>query len=291
MTYSTAPTPCGSASYGEIEDYVVNIGLSVNANFTADVTSLCETNQVQFTDNSTGGATSWSWTFQGGTPTTSIEQNPLVTYNIAGNYDVTLQVSNGSTSNSTTKPAYIEVMTAPTQAGPISGDNIVGIGEVEIYNVPALDECSLYNWTLTPEDAGTMVVTMNSVEVTWSEYFTGYATLQVCGGNDCGMGPYSAGFEVMVSDYTGINTVNGAAIEIYPNPNKGQFNLTLNSAGTTTFELKLVNALGMIIFDKMVEVNGVYNENINVGNMAEGIYYLSAKNDANFMIRKVVVQK
>ena len=291
MTYSTAPTPCGSASYGEIEDYVVNIGASVNANFTANVTSLCETSQVQFTDNSTGGATSWSWTFAGGTPASSTVQNPMVTYNTQGSYDVTLEVSNGTASHSTTKPAYIHVMTVPGQAGPIAGDNIVGIGEVETYNVPALDECSQYDWSLTPADAGTMVISMNTVEVTWSEYFTGYATLKVCGGNDCGMGTYSEGFEVMVSDYTGISDVNASAVQIYPNPNNGQFTLTLNSAGTSTYEVKFVNTLGLIIFNKMVEVNGVYNENLNLNKLAEGVYYLSVKNDKSFMIRKVVVQK
>ncbi len=291
MTYSTAPTPCGDASYGEIEDYVVNIAAGITANFTANVTSLCENNQVQFTDNSTGGATSWAWTFQGGTPSTSTEQNPLVTYITHGSYDVTLEVSNGATSHSITKSAYINVMTVPDQAGPISGDNVVGIGETENYAVPALDECSIYDWTLTPIDAGTMVVSMNSVEITWSQSFTGYATLKVCGGNDCGMGLYSDGFEVMVSDYTGINNLNSSSVEIYPNPNNGQFSLTLNSAGTSTYEIKFVNALGMIIFDKMVEVNGAYNENLNIANISEGIYFLSVKNDKTFIIRKVVVQK
>jgi hypothetical protein len=136
-----------------------------------------------------------------------------------------------------------------------------------------------------------MVITMNTVEITWSEYFTGYATLKVCGGNDCGMGTYSEGFEVMVSDYTGINDVNASAVQIYPNPNKGQFALTLNSTGTTTYEVKFVNTLGLIIFNKMVEVDGVYNENLNLNNLAEGVYYLSVKNDKTYMIRKVVVQK
>jgi hypothetical protein len=41
----------------------------------------------------------------------------------------------------------------------------------------------------------------------------------------------------------------------------------------------------------MVEVDGVYNENLNLNNLAEGVYYLSVKNDKSFMIRKVVVQK
>jgi PKD repeat protein len=270
---------------------VVNIAAGVNANFTADVTSLCETNQVQFTDNSTGGVNSWLWTFPGGTPGTSTAQNPLVTYNTAGTYDVTLQVTNGTSTNTITKPAYIDVITIPTQAGPISGDNVVGIGETEAYTVPLLDECTIYDWLLTPENSGTMLVSMNTVSVTWSTDYTGSATLKVCGGNDCGMGLYSEGFNVMVYDYTGINNVNIAGIEIYPNPNNGQFTLSLSSPGTSTFEVKLANAIGMIIFDKKVVVNGVYNENVNIADMAEGVYFLSLKNDKTFMIRKVVIQK
>jgi len=291
MTYSTAPVPCGSASYGEIEDYIVSIPSGVNANFTADITSLCENNQVQFTDNSTGGTSSWLWTFDGGTPSTSTEQNPLVTYNIAGTYDVTLEVSNGTATNTLTKPAYIDVMTVPAQAGPISGNNVVGVGETETYTVPLLDECTVYDWTLTPDNAGTMLVSMNAVTINWSASYTGAATLKVCGGNDCGMGLYSDGFEVMVYDYTGINYQTTSGIEIYPNPNNGQFALTLNSPVSSTFEVKFVNALGMVIFDKKIVVAGVYNENVNIADMPEGVYYLSLKNDKTFMIRKVVVQK
>ena len=54
-----------------------------------------EGEQVHFKDLSTG-ATNWAWTFAGGEPTTSTEQNPVVTYNKAGTYDVTLTVD-GST--------------------------------------------------------------------------------------------------------------------------------------------------------------------------------------------------
>ena len=51
---------------------------------------------VQFHDNSTGSPTSWYWTFEGGTPAESTEQNPIVTYNEEGKYGLTLEVSNSS---------------------------------------------------------------------------------------------------------------------------------------------------------------------------------------------------
>jgi len=42
---------------------------------------------------STGDVTSWEWTFEGGDPETSTEQNPTVSYNTVGNWDVTLTVN------------------------------------------------------------------------------------------------------------------------------------------------------------------------------------------------------
>jgi PKD repeat protein len=63
--------------------------------FCADKRRICEGGSITFTDKSYDGAgTSWQWTFQGGTPATSTAQNPVVTYNTPGKYDVTLTVSN-----------------------------------------------------------------------------------------------------------------------------------------------------------------------------------------------------
>ncbi|HEX4888366.1 MAG TPA: M43 family zinc metalloprotease, partial [Luteibaculaceae bacterium] len=53
---------------------------------------ICQGNTVSFTDYSYNNVSSWSWSFPGGTPSTSTERNPTVTYNTPGTYDVTLTV-------------------------------------------------------------------------------------------------------------------------------------------------------------------------------------------------------
>ncbi len=78
------------------------------ADFTADDTGIQPGETVSFTDLSTN-ATSWLWAFEGGTPATSTEQNPVVTYNTAGIYDVTLEVSDGTNTDVMTKTDYIHV--------------------------------------------------------------------------------------------------------------------------------------------------------------------------------------
>ncbi len=71
--------------------------------------TIAEGASVQFTDLSEGAA-SWSWSFPGGTPEESSEQNPTVRYNTPGTYDVTLTVADASGATATaTRTAYVQV--------------------------------------------------------------------------------------------------------------------------------------------------------------------------------------
>ena len=79
------------------------------ANFTTNDTTITEGQSVTFTDTSSNNPTSWSWSFPGGTPSTSTAQNPTVTYNSAGTYNVTLTATNSSGSDLETKSDYISV--------------------------------------------------------------------------------------------------------------------------------------------------------------------------------------
>ena len=71
--------------------------------------------EIAFADMSTGNPTAWQWSFPGGTPATSTEQNPRVYYTRDGLYDVTLTVSNAEGSDTKTRTAFVKVTgTAPT---------------------------------------------------------------------------------------------------------------------------------------------------------------------------------
>ncbi len=81
--------------------------------FTANPSDGCEPLVVEFIDDSSNDPESWNWTFPGGDPATSSDQNPIVTYNIAGTYSVTLEVTNAGGSDSETINGFVNVAPLP----------------------------------------------------------------------------------------------------------------------------------------------------------------------------------
>jgi PKD repeat protein len=155
MKYNSAQTPCETFTYGEVEDYTVNLIPGTPqppvANFSANDTTIYEGGNVTFTDTSTNNPTSWTWTFTGGTPSSSTAQNPTITYNTAGAYTVSLIATNAEGSDTETKTNYITVSTAPTT------------GEVGITSVYSSTSTSGYRRAMPftmPEDGTITSVTM-----------------------------------------------------------------------------------------------------------------------------------
>ena len=86
------------------------------ATFTGSPTTICTGNSVSFTDQSTNSPSSWSWTFNGGTPSSSSSQNPTIIYNTPGTYSVSLTVSNSGGNDTETISSYITVNAGPNSS-------------------------------------------------------------------------------------------------------------------------------------------------------------------------------
>ncbi len=80
------------------------------ADFYTVMPFVCTNTPVQFKDNSTRAVpTSWAWSFDGGTPASSTEQNPTVTFADPGAHTITLTCGNAYGSNSITKEHAIQI--------------------------------------------------------------------------------------------------------------------------------------------------------------------------------------
>ncbi len=93
------------------QSFINGYAQAPTAIFTSNVQSGCSPIVVNFTDQSTGNPTKWSWDFGNGN--TSALQNPTATYFNPGTYTVKLTVSNASGSNTLTRTAFITVDGAP----------------------------------------------------------------------------------------------------------------------------------------------------------------------------------
>jgi len=139
------------------------------AGFTASDTAICEGECVTFTDISTG-TTSWSWTFAGGTPATSTDQNPISCFNTVGTYVVEQTVTNSNGTDVATQTIVVSPM--PTVIA--SPDVSINFGEST--PLTATGSGGVYTWSPTdwlscivcqstiasPEETTTYTVTIDS---------------------------------------------------------------------------------------------------------------------------------
>lgn len=104
---STGETIMTGGNYKEKDSVWLYIGLL--ADFQTEQALVETGSKIQFQDQSKNGASAWNWTFEGGNPETSNEQNPQVTYSSPGSFDVRLIVSNGATQDTLHRNDYITV--------------------------------------------------------------------------------------------------------------------------------------------------------------------------------------
>ncbi|MEO0780097.1 MAG: PKD domain-containing protein, partial [Bacteroidota bacterium] len=132
----TATNDCGVQTSSQS----VEIVLGPLAGFSADQTEGCAPLTVQFSDQSSGDVTTWSWSFPGGNPSTSTDQNPTVVYDTPGSYSVMLEIETLTGSNMLVQNGFITVLSAPS---PAFNTDISG-GTVDFINNSS--NATTYSW-------------------------------------------------------------------------------------------------------------------------------------------------
>lgn len=130
--YRVRSTPNGNLFASGSGGTILKKTTHITANFTADYTTVCNGGSVNFSDLSSGMVTSWNWTFEGGNPFTSTDQNPTITYDTPGGYSVSLSVSDGLNISTKTITNMITVEDC-------TGINENGLATLNIYPNPGVD--------------------------------------------------------------------------------------------------------------------------------------------------------
>ena len=100
---------------------------------------------------------------------------------------------------------------------------------------------------------------------------------------------YFTNASVIWQTSVGINeasTVN-PIVTVSPNPSQGLFNVEYKNADN----IKVINALGVIVYDEKVEQLLDGSKTINLTHMANGVYFVNVSNGLNSSNHKIILNK
>jgi|GEM_PF-529992 len=155
------------------------------AAFSASSTTIQQGESITFTDSSSQEPISWAWTFPGGTPTSSTMQNPLISYNSAGIFDVTLVATNSAGSDTETKSGFITVNPAIAPiAGFMADKMVIYEGQSVTFTDTSKNAPTAWNWAFSGGNPSTSSI--KNPSVTYANVGTYDVSLMVtnAGGTD-----------------------------------------------------------------------------------------------------------
>ncbi|UII35012.1 GEVED domain-containing protein [Fulvivirga ulvae] len=204
------------------------------ASFQASSVNVTTGASVSFTDGSSNEPAAWSWFFEGGTPSTSTAQNPVVTYNTAGSYDVQLIVSNTAGADTLLMTDYITVSTATNEYCSSGSDRstyeyIASVSVNDFTHTSGATNYSDFTDKVVPLSIGSNAVTLvpGFSGDSYAEYFRVWVDFNGDGDfTDSGELAFDAG-STSATTVTGVLTVPTNAIE---GPSRMRVSMKYNGA-------------------------------------------------------------
>ena len=82
-----------------------------------------------------------------------------------------------------------------------------------------------------------------------------------------------------------------ANLDVYPNPSRGEFNISFDLESRQDVYISITNYLGEMIFtEELKDQEGQYSKSIDLGNKANGIYMLNITTKNQNINQKIVIQ-
>jgi len=266
-----------------------------NIDFAANYTRDCEDDtDVSFTDNSIG-ATTWEWDINGDDIIDYTSQNPIHNYSEAGEYDVTLTITNGSESITKVYPNFIKIggevtstsqitLTLETDNWPAETSWVftnlnTGVEIISPQYIEGNDDFTIFTETFNTEADGcyTFEITDSYGDGICCSSGNGSYVLEslegdiIASGGDFGAGEITyvsnTNTTLTVDDYFQSNN-----IFIYPNPTTSALYINIEDSNDLPDSIVIYNMLGQII--KRYDVTQIGDLSINTNALSNGVYYL-----------------
>jgi PKD repeat protein len=270
----------------------LSVGIQPKASFTAE--SVCLGKPMTFDNTSTWpqGDISWLWNFGDGTTSTS--SKPVHTYNKAFGPNITLYatIAGGCTDS------FI-LQTALIYDGPrtcdftVNTDYAYGFRGVKLNplntatGVAGGQDKVNYKWIFqgggTNNTSGVNAETQydfqadGSYDVTMSARST---TAPFC---ECSI------TKKVVMNRASVKDFETTGVAVFPNPNNGNFNLSVKSNFGKNLNIVITNMSGAVVKQISTENNGLIS--INSGNLSDGVYMVRVSSGENTAVRRITISK
>ena len=258
---------------------VIISGQAPGAFFTIAPEEGCAPIAVAFSDQSSGNVTSRHWAFPGGSPETSTEPNPVVTYALPGAYEVTLIAGNAFGADTLALQSQVVVLDLPAPGFTFSIDS----GMVSFQ--PLSPQAPGYSFQWDFGDGAASDAYAPGHAYTTNGIYT--VTLEVS--NACGTVVSTQEADVVVSS----TQEQGATgfFRLYPNPASLWVTLEAERMQPGAMEFALRDALGRRVLRMALPEGGAaLQQEIAIGHLPGGVYYYEVTQGAGLLLRgKLVV--
>jgi len=271
----------GSSTLDSVEMIVVG---APGADFSSNNTYLASGETTEFEDESSGDPTTWEWTFEGGTPSTSAEQNPTgIQYDAQGAYDVTLVATNEYGSDLILKEDFV-VVDGPFADFEGNQTNIL-VGESVTFSDLSLNDPTSWSWKFFGGSPGAYNG-QDPPPITYNNNGTYNVKLTVS--NDLGSNFITKVNYINVGDVGVDESSLDEVLSIYPNPTKGSFTLDLGNLNLKDVQLSVMDAKGRIVHTQIIP-DGSKQVSVNINDRPAGIYMLRLQAGDTFVDRKITL--
>jgi len=271
----TATNACGTVT----ESQTIVVNQLPSAGFLFDTDNGCIPFDVSFTDASSMNVTGWEWSFEGGTPASSTDPSPTVSYGTTGVFDVQLIVDSPAGKDTLNMMELISSDDVPNVLF-----SYIQTTEFDFEFNNESTNATAYMWEFGD---GTSSIEENP---THSYEEAGVYTVTLRASNDCGTVMWTE--EIIIVE-SSVQQIPGLTdLKILPNPNRGNFVLQLDMDATNTLELEILNILGQSLINKDLTLkNGLNNINIDLDDLTDGTYLLSLNVEGKRLVKKFIVNK
>lgn len=248
--------------------------------------TVCEGTPILLTNNSTD-ATSYVWTTSGGTLSSTTAANPTLLLTTSGNYTVQLTANGPGGTNTTSQVLSVIVDQQPVAAA-TANTTTTGVNQIITFSNNS-SNADGYIW-----DFGNGMTSTD--QNPWTQYTTAgtYVVALITLNGSC---PNDTAFiPITVLDASIINEVGGiSTLTIFPNPNDGNFDISLLIASQMDLSISLYDVTGKLIKnlinEKVLAGKLQISLDQNTLKLADGTYLLVIKTNEGVINQKFIVTK